>query len=244
MNVLAIGNSFSEDSARYLHLIAKADNTKLDIVNLFIGGCSLERHYRNMLSDKKAYDLQYNGVSTHFQISLSEALLNRHWDIITLQQVSSLSFNEESYYPYITELAAYVRKFAPTARIYIHQTWAYEQGSKRLNEELRYSDYREMLSDIVNAYNKAAERIHADILIPSGEVFGAMLENGTPKIHRDTFHASLGLGRYALGLAWYSILTGGDVVGNAFSDFDEEVSAEQIAIAKKCVLEVANRYKV
>ena len=101
-----------------------------------------------------------------------------------------------------------------------------------------------MLSDIVNAYNKAAERIHADILIPSGEVFGAMLENGIPKIHRDTFHASLGLGRYALGLTWYKILTGGNVVGNVFSDFDEEVSAEQIAIAKKYVLEVANRYKV
>ena len=126
----------------------------------------------------------------------------------------------------------------------IHQTWAYEQGSKRLNEDLKYSDYREMLDDIVKSYHKAAERIGADFIIPSGEVFGAMLENGIEKIHRDTFHASRGLGRYALGLIWYKTLTGNDVFDNAFCDFDEEVSAEEIAIAKKSVTEVANRYDI
>ena len=71
-----------------------------------------------------------------------------------------------------------------------------------------------------------------------------MLENGIKKIHRDTFHASLGLGRYALGLIWYKTLTGNDVLQNPFCDFDEEVSAEQLVIAKKCVQEVANRYRV
>jgi hypothetical protein len=71
-----------------------------------------------------------------------------------------------------------------------------------------------------------------------------MLENGIEKIHRDTFHASLGLGRYALGLTWYRFLTGKDTAKNSFNDFDEEVSAEQLVIAKKCVQEVANRYRV
>ena len=101
-----------------------------------------------------------------------------------------------------------------------------------------------MLGDIVNAYQKAAEHIHAGYMIPSGAVFGAMLENGIEKIHRDTFHASLGLGRYALGLIWYKTLTGNDVFDNAFCNFDEEIPTEQIAIAKKCVQEVAEKYKV
>ena len=43
--------------------------------------------------------------------------------------------------------------------------------------------------DIIKAYHQAAEHIKADYIIPSGEVFGAMLENGIEKIHRDTFHA-------------------------------------------------------
>ena len=175
---------------------------------------------------------------------MDEALLNRDWDVITVQQVSQESPKYDTYQPYLDVLMEYIRRLVPKAKIAVHQTWAYEQGSKRLNEELKYCDYRQMLTDIVGAYQKAAEHIKADYMIPAGEVFGAMLENGIPKIHRDTFHASLGLGRYALGLTWYKVLTGNDIAENMFNDFDEEVSAWQIAIAKKCVLEVTGRYKV
>ncbi|MBQ7726439.1 MAG: DUF4886 domain-containing protein, partial [Clostridia bacterium] len=43
MKVLSIGNSFSQDAQRYLHGIARADHTEMRAVNLYIGGCSLER---------------------------------------------------------------------------------------------------------------------------------------------------------------------------------------------------------
>ena len=102
MNVLAIGNSFSEDATRYLHGIARADGEVMNVTNLFIGGCSLERHYRNMLSGEAAYELQCNGHKTGFPVSLSEALLNRKWDVVTVQQVSNLSFVKDSYEPYIS----------------------------------------------------------------------------------------------------------------------------------------------
>lgn len=242
MNILSIGNSFSKDAQRYLHQIARADGADIHSFNLYIGACSLSRHYRNMLSKERAYMLEMNGNSTGFSVSLEDALLNRDWDIITVQQVSSKAPDYDTYQPYLDKLVEYVRQCVPKAKIAVHQTWAYEQGSKRLNEELQYSDYKEMLSDVVKAYHKAAEHIRADYIIPSGEVFGAMLENGIEKMHRDTFHASLGVGRYALGLIWYKILTGNDVLGNTFCDFDEEVSAEQIAIAKKCVQKVAVKY--
>lgn len=244
MNVLSIGNSFSQDAQRYLHQIARADGVNIHSFNLYIGGCPLSKHYRNMLSEERVYALEMNGSSTGFSVSLKDALLNRDWDVITVQQVSSQSPNYDTYQPYLDGLVEYTRRLVPKAKIAIHQTWAYEQGSKRLNEDLKYSDYREMLDDIVKSYHKAAERIGADFIIPSGEVFGAMLENGIEKIHRDTFHASRGLGRYALGLIWYKTLTGNDVFDNAFCDFDEEVSAEEIAIAKKSVTEVANRYDI
>ena len=55
MRILTIGNSFSEDATRYLSQIAKAQGVNFEVVNLMIGGCSLERHYRNMLDDKKDY---------------------------------------------------------------------------------------------------------------------------------------------------------------------------------------------
>lgn len=241
MNILSIGNSFSTDAQKYLHRIAKADGFDLTTFNLYIGGCPLSLHYRNMLSEERNYTLEMNGQSTKFHVSLKEALLNRNWDVITVQQVSGESAYYDTYQPYLNKLTEYVRLCVPKAKILVHQTWAYEQDSRRLNEELGYSDQKDMFHDIQNAYQKAAEDIHADGIIPSGEVFQALLASGIEKVHRDTFHASLGLGRYALGLLWYTVLTGRDIKDNSFSDFDEEISQEQIAIAKQCVEAVSKK---
>jgi len=242
MQVLSIGNSFSQDAQRYLSRIAKADSMHLQSTNLIIGGCPLSRHYRNMFSEKPSYALEVNGISTGFFVSLKEALLNRDWNVITIQQVSQKSPKYESYQPYLNVVIEYVRKLCPKAKIAVHQTWAYEEGSARLVNELKYSSYKDMLSDIIASYKKAAEEINADLIIPSGEVFGAMIENGIEKVHRDTFHASLGLGRYALGLTWYKFLTGRDISENSFNDFDEEVTPEEIEIVKKSVTEIAQKY--
>lgn len=244
MHILSIGNSFSQDAQRYLHQIAKADGVDICCFNLYVGGCSLSEHYRYMLSDERVYALEMNGCSTSFHVSLKDALSNRDWDVVTVQQVSSQAPYYDTYQPYLDGLVEYIGRLVPKAKIAIHQTWAYEQGSQRLHEELKFSNYKQMLDQIVNAYQQASEHIGVDLVIPSGEVFGAMLENGAPKVHRDTFHASLGLGRYALGLTWYRFLTGNDIAQNSFHDFDEPVSAEQAQLAKKCVAEVAARFKV
>ena len=238
MNILSIGNSFSQDAQRYLHRIARADGFKLNTVNLYIGGCPLSVHYRNMLSEKEEYILQVNGEVTGFKVSLKDALLNRDWDVVTIQQVSSKSPYYETYQPYLDKIVEYVRLCAPKAKMAVHQTWAYEQDSHRLNVELGYNNHTDMFKDIKVTYEKAAQEINADFIIPSGEIFQKLIEAGIEKVHRDTFHASLGLGRYALGLLWYSVLSGNDVKNNTFCDFDEEISKEDIKIAKQCVAEI------
>ena len=240
MNVLAIGNSFSEDATRYLHQIARAGGENIQVVSLYIGGCSLERHYRNMLSDGRAYELQYNGQKTGFPVSLSEALLNREWDVITLQQQSSRSASKDTFYPYVTDLVEFVRKCAPKAKIYFHQTWGYEDNSKMLFELTPYKSFREMADSIINAYAEVAKDMNADGIIPCGEVMAALLESGIPKIHRDTFHASYGIGRYALALTWYRTLTGRSVLGNSFSDFDEPIADSDAETVKNCVEKVVS----
>ena len=234
MNILAIGNSFSQDATRYLHQIARKGETPVEVANLYIGGCPLERHYRNMLADSRDYTLDYNGMSTGFRVSLKEALLNRSWDVITVQQVSGQSPNPDSYYPYINVLVDYVRQCAPKAKIVVHQTWAYEQGSAKL-ANVGYEDHKNMFADIQKAYALAAEKIGADGLIPSGQLFQNMLANGFEKVHRDTFHASYGAGRYGLGLLWYRMLTGADVIDDPYCDFDEEVTEGQVSVIKKLV---------
>lgn len=92
-----------------------------------------------------------------------------------------------------------------------------------------------MFADVEEAYAKAACEIHADGIIPSGKLFQNLLAAGIEKVHRDTFHASLGLGRYALGLLWYHVLTKKPVKDLSFQDFDVPVSADEIAVVKQCV---------
>lgn len=234
MNVLTIGNSFSEDATRYLSQIAKNQGVRLEVCNVCIGGCSLERHYRNMLGDKKDYRLDYNGINTGFFVTLEEALLSREWDVITIQQVSHLSPKKETFYPYITELADYIRTCQPKAKLLLQETWAYEDGSHRLTVELGYSAHKEMLADVQASYRQVAENENFDGIIPSGTMLGALVEQGI-KVHRDTFHASLGLGRFALGLLWFRMLTGMSVANNTFRDLDVPTDEQEIQTAIKCI---------
>ena len=235
MNILSIGNSFSQDAQRYLHDIAHREGEKLETVNLFIGGCSLERHYRNMLSGQRAYELQCNGHSTGFFVSLEEALFSRAWDVVTIQQASNYSFSIDTYRPYAQALADYIRKYAPKAKLLIHQTWAYEEGSPRLREVAGYETADGMLADIRAAYSTICQEVGADGIIPSGQLLGKLVSSGVPKVHRDTFHASLGLGRYAIGLLWYRVLTGKTVVARPLEALDESIFPEELTIIEACV---------
>ena len=236
MKILSIGNSFSCDATRYLHGIAHADNVNIESVNLYIGGCPLDKHFRNMKGDYRAYALYFNGQATGFDVSIKEALLSREWDIVTVQQASKKSYKKETYYPYITELVDYVKELAPKAKIIMHETWAYEDGSERLFNVTGYESSDAMLADVKKAYHEVADELGLDGLIPSGEMLGALVKLGIPRVHKeDASHASLGVGRYALGLLWYRMLTGNSVLENTYRDFDVDVPEEEIEIVKKYV---------
>ena len=236
MQVLAIGNSFSQDATAYLKKISDCGNGDITVVNLFIGGCPLSRHYRNMLSCERAYSMEFNGQTTGFFVSLEEALLSRDWDVITLQQASPVSPKYSSYQPYISRLADYIRECCPKAKLIIHETWAYEEGSVRL-ANLKFEKRVDMYNALHEAYTQAAEDIEADRIIPSGTLMQKLIENGVTRLHRDTFHASLDIGRYALALLWFRVLTGKSVLGNSFKCPVGEISDEEYAIIKKCVEE-------
>ena len=244
MQILSIGNSFSQDAQRYLHRIAAADGYDLTTFNLYIGGCPLSRHHRNMLSGERAYTLEMNGVSTDFPMSLEEALLNRSWDVVTVQQASHESTDYENYQPYLDKLAAYVRTCVPKAKLAVHETWAYEQGSDRLEVLMGYRDHKDMFRDIEKAYKQVAEDIKAEIFLPSGELLQELITAGFEKVHRDTFHASFGAGRYAIALLWYAILTGRDIEAIPMIDTDEPITAEEFAVIKAAVSKLAAAYKV
>ncbi len=229
IRILSIGNSFSEDAQRYLQRIAEANAFDLMCANLFIGGCSLETHYKNLMSNEDAYLLELNGESTGQKVSIRQMLSSENWDYVTLQQVSNLAPSFDSYMPYLAELAKAVRVWAPHAKILLHQTWAYEQGCSRLREELGYQDQHEMFACIASAYAQAQEAIQADGIIPGGKAMMNAVDLGIGKVHRDSYHASFGVGRYLLALTWYMYLVGTEMA-QYHVQLDEPISDAQLKI--------------
>ena len=240
LNILSIGNSFSQDAQTYLHRVARAEKESIFCVNLYIGGCGLEQHFRNIMGDKREYEIQVCGMSSGFYTSVKEALLSRKWDVITIQQASHFSMDFSTYVPYLEEIAAFIRRYAPTARLYIHETWGYESGSDRIRR-YGFETMREMSEQVFEAYQKAYALIGADGMIPSGHAMLALAEAGQALVHRDPFHASFGAGRYLLACVWYETLAGKPVANEGFSDFDTEVSEETLSrvreIAHRTILE-------
>jgi hypothetical protein len=188
-----------------------------------------------MYSGEKVYDLEYNGELTGFKVSMEEALLNRPWDVITLQQCSPTCYEADTYHPYITRLADYIRELQPKTKLVIHQTWSYEENSQRLITHAKGQTADQMLAGLKQAYAEAAETIKADGIIPAGEMLAALHAKGFAPIHRDTFHLGRGIPRYAVGLLWYRVLTGNSVLENTFCDLDEAAEAKDIALAKETV---------
>lgn len=234
--VLSISNSFGVDANRYLYGISRSMGDDIKIVTLYIGGCSLYRHYRNMLSGEAAYQLYVDGIDTGFKVSLKDALLSDEWDVITFQQASHKSFDISTYTPYLPELSAYVKKMAPEAKQYIHGTWGYS-GEKLQKSVVPYDDTLTMFRDIRKTYSEAQKLISADGLIPCTAAMEKLFVAIGVNAHRDGSHASSGVGRYMLGLVWYMVLFGKKVDENTYRDFDVEVTDEEIALAKKLATE-------
>lgn len=233
MKILCIGNSFSQDATRYLQEIAEKNGDNYKVTNLFIGGCSLEMHYNNIIEDAEKYNVQTKGQFSLEYTSISKALKSDKWDIVTVQQASHFSFDYSTYQPYLDFVVKTVREILPSAKIYVHQTWAYNDNSERL-KTMGFSSSEEMFENIQKSYNMTFNDINAYDLLPSGKLILSLSKRGVINTHRDGFHLSLGIGRYSAGLLWYYKLSKKTEIVDIDS-FDEEVSKEDIALAKEII---------
>ena len=241
IKVLSIGNSFSNNAHTYLYDIAKAGGMDMIVANLYIGGCPLEKHWNNALTDEKAYRYYKTGDEVK-SASMKDALIEEEWDYITFQQQSGRSGLPDTYFPYLTHLVQYVKEFAPSAQHVMHQTWAYENGCD-WEGFLNYDKNQiKMFESLKNAYFTAMEKVGIKTIIPVGEAFqiARTSDIGDNLCTSDKSHAGKN-GCYLAGCVWYEVLTGHEVKNNTF--IPEEVPAEQIHILKSCAHEAVQRYK-
>lgn len=242
LRVLAIGNSFSQDAVeQYLHELGKVEGYVMIIGNMYIGGCSLERHVKNIRNNAPAYayrKVNQNGERTETkEMTIEKALADEPWDYVSLQQASPLSGIYETYKASLPELVDYVKaRIGKKTVLMMHQTWSYANNSTHSGFKNYNSNQMKMYTDIVNAVKAAAKLVGVKKIIPSGTA----IQNARTTfigdcMNRDGYHLDLKIGRYTAACTWFEALTGQNVLGAPYSpkgmSYDEKEVAQTAAHA-------------
>lgn len=166
LKVLMIGNSFSVQMVKSMPPVAKSLGCKLDICSMYIGGCSLERHWQNVCAPTSTpYNVtrSVDGESREaFKGNIPSVLKSEKWDIVTIQQASHFSWVPESYHPFGDNLVKYIRENAPQAKIVVQETWSYTPWDKRLKGW--GIDQNEMYAKLKDAYARLAKQYNLPVI--------------------------------------------------------------------------------
>ena len=172
LKVLMIGNSFSNSVLRYFPLIVEAGKEhKLTLANAYIGGCTLERHCRNIDDEKTnpkgtPYTFHFVGKKST-RAKLSDMIKAEKWDIITIQQGSTHSPYKEKTHDLAAKLIAFVKSLAPQAEIVVHQTWAYRADAPWFKGP-KPKMTRQKMHDMLTANYTELAKKHNFRMIPVG----------------------------------------------------------------------------
>lgn len=239
LKILMIGNSFSEDTVRYVYDIAYAAGIENVIVcNMYIGGCSLYTHCKNALNNAAAYDFQTyeNGEWKHnTEKTLEYGIKYADWDYISLQQSSGLSGIPSSY-ACLQNLMEYVKKTATNGNFKFvwNMTWAYQQNST-------HGDFVKYGLNQTAMYNAIINTVRSQII---DKDFAFVIPNGTAiqnartsfigdTLTRDGFHLSYDVGRFIAGLTLVRTLCGKNL--DSLSYAPKGISHPVVDICKESV---------
>ena len=261
LKVLMIGNSFSEQMVKSMPPIAKDLGLRLDICSMYIGGCPLERHWKNISSTNAPYGVtrSIDGKRQEtFKGNIPAVLKGETWDIVTIQQASHFSWKPETYHPWGDELVRYIRENAPGAKIVVHETWSYTPWDKRLKgwgitQDEMYEKLHAAYTDFAKGYGfdiiptgTAVQLVRRELPVKytenslGGDVVGSAKfvqnEDGAWVPKGDVFHMGSS-GNYLQALVWTAKLFGVDVTKCTYAPpgMDPERAAFLRRIAMKAV---------
>lgn len=246
VRILSIGNSFSVDAIEnHFHELASAAGRKVIVGNMYIGGCSLEKHLRNAKENISAYTYSKRGLDGKNrrtkQVSLETALADEQWDYVSFQQQSGLSGIYRSWEESLPALVKYVKARVPEdAVMMLHQTWAYDQISQNKGFVRYDNDQMKMYHAIVDAVTRISDKSGIKMVIPCGTaVQNARTTSLADLVCRDGYHLNKVYGRYIAACTWLYKVLGVNPVGNSYAP--EGMSQQQKALAQKSAYAAVKR---
>lgn len=214
LKILAIGNSFSEDSLKYVvEVAASAGIYQVQLGNMYIGGCSLATHLQNAKDDSPSYTYYKTtnwNRKTLKSYKLSDAVKDEDWDFVTFQQASTYSRKAETYDD-LEELVNIIAPLCTNPKVELawHMTWAYQAGYASVTH---HNAQMEMYNGIVSAVqNKVLPNEKITKLIPNGTAIqNARSSYMGDVFNRDGYHLSLDTGRLIAAMTYVHALVGID----------------------------------
>lgn len=211
LSILGIGNSYTMDSMWMLGQVYAAENPgkqiKLGIA--YIGGCNLETHAANVHSGAAAYTYyeldSATGTWTKTESqTLKQIVSDADWDVVSLQQSSTLSDDAETYNGDI----ATIRQFVANTLCYTpdfvwNLTWAWP-ADPALKEDFTADQQTEMYNNILAAVQ---EKIVTDpafkLIMPVGiAIQNANQTLADTDLYCDNTHLNA-YGRIIAAYIWY-----------------------------------------
>ncbi len=230
IKILAIGNSFSADAVEQeLYGLFAAEGQKAIIGDLYIGGCPLEKHAANAVSDAAAYSYRkiVDGVKvTTDNVRMSEALSDEDWTFISIQEGAgyhgfyNTTYNgvSHSMEPDLTTLIEVVRRACKNARLVYHAPWAAKKGytGKKFSyygfdQDVMYKMICQATQDVLKAHPEFSLFMNSMDAVQNART-SYIGDNMT----RDGWHMNYSTGRYTVGCLWYEKIMGKSVVGNKY----------------------------
>ena len=215
IRLLAIGNSFSVDTLEYLPNVARsAGYDDILVGNLYIGGCSLNRHYKNAVENLSEYVYFENKGDVWERregVAISEALLRYDWDIISIQHGTGdkSRYTSPESYSNLEGLIKYVKeRVGKNTKVVFNMAWVGERDYPH-HELLSYgSDQVLMYKSLANLTRELVLNTEGvDAVIPTGTaVQNARTSKLRNRISRDGYHVSLVFGRFLTSLTYFSYL--------------------------------------
>ena len=196
LNVLFIGNSFSECTCAYLYDILTALRVpNFNIAALKISGCSLNTHWYNAQTDAPAYMFyRYTTSGDRETISssstLKEGILSFKWDWVIFADTAVGPANP-AFYTKLRSMIGYVRALTVPGetKFAFNMTWPWESGYHK------YSTMFDGSADIMfQSIASCVQRIvmtDPDItcILPNGTAIrNAILSGRAPSLYRDGSH--------------------------------------------------------
>ena len=280
ISILAIGSSYLRNSMDHVYPVLQSlGYDEIILGNIYSSGCKIEKHIENITNDTPFYEYRividgklqhkpvegsnkkYDGGAHNAGVGecykMSDALNERNWDYIIINQGATEGHIKETYEK-LPQYYNYVKSQVPNTKILFNVPWTFAlncyilyhshadiqaavdacgSGTWKEKQQVHYN----MILDCVETEVKALDFYK---IIPQVTVMAncrtSKLEENKITYDPNTYgHATEGFGRYMLSLCLVSCVTGEDISNITYKP--DGVTEEEKVIAIESVVNALNK---